>query len=77
MDAEGDEAVADAVKACRDGKSGMTQKGMILISHRAASLKLADTIIVLKDGVVVEEGTYSALSKNKKSELCQLIPELQ
>jgi ATP-binding cassette, subfamily B, bacterial len=77
MDAEGDEAVADAVKACRDGKSGMTQKGMILISHRAASLKLADTIIVLTDGAVVEEGTYSALSKNKKSELCQLIPELQ
>lgn len=77
MDAEGDEAVADAVKACRDGNLGMGKRGMILISHRPASLKLADTIIVLNDGVVVEEGSYSALVKSKKSELCKLMPELQ
>lgn len=77
MDAEGDEAVADAVKACRDGTLGMAKRGMILISHRAASLKLADTIIVLKDGSIVEEGSYNSLVKNKKSEFCKLMPELQ
>lgn len=77
MDAEGDEAVSDAVKACRDGNSNKTKRGLLLISHRASSLQLADRVIVLKDGKIVEEGTYHSLAKNKKSALCQLMPELQ
>mmetsp|Transcript_21598 Transcript_21598/g.32829 ORF Transcript_21598/g.32829 Transcript_21598/m.32829 type:complete len:665 (+) Transcript_21598:160-2154(+) len=77
MDAEGDNAVADAVKACRDGNSDGIRRGLLLISHRPASLKLANRIIVLKEGKVVEEGTFDALVRSKDSELCQLMPDLQ
>ncbi len=77
MDAEGDYAVADAVQACRDGDEGGAKRGLLLITHRASSLKLADRIVVLKDGEVVEQGSYDGLAKNKESELCQLMPDLQ
>jgi len=76
MDAEGDSAVSDAVKACREG-TAEEKKGLLLITHRMSSLTLADTIFVLKDGVIVEQGSYSDLSGNKDSELCQLMPDLQ
>lgn len=76
MDAEGDTAVCDAVKACRDGSADET-RGLLLITHRQSSLALADTIVVLKDGVIVERGSYKDLSGNKDSELCQLMPDLQ
>ena len=76
MDAEGDTAVCDAVKACRDGSADET-RGLLLITHRKSSLALADTIVVLKDGVIVERGSYKDLSGNKDSELCQLMPDLQ
>ena len=39
----------------------LRQKGCILISHRLASAKLADTIYVLKDGIIAEKGTHSEL----------------
>mmetsp|Transcript_9111 Transcript_9111/g.10565 ORF Transcript_9111/g.10565 Transcript_9111/m.10565 type:complete len:375 (+) Transcript_9111:3-1127(+) len=77
MDAEGDNAVADAVCACRDGDEEGTKRGLLLITHRASSLKLADRIVVLNHGEVVEQGSYDDLTKNKESELCQLMPDLQ
>lgn len=84
MDAEGDNAVADAVQACRDGSDSSgdmdgngARRGLLLITHRASSLKLADRIVVLKDGEVVEEGSYDDLKENKESALCQLMPDLQ
>jgi ATP-binding cassette subfamily B protein len=35
----------------------------IIISHRVSSLKLADKIVVLEDGRIVESGTYETLLK--------------
>lgn len=39
----------------------LSHKGCIMISHRLASSKLADTIFVLKNGVVAEKGTHDEL----------------
>jgi len=93
MDAEGDNAVADAVQNCRDGDSdsgvdgndngdidktsSKKKRGLLLITHKATSLELADVIFVLKDGEIVEQGTYNELVGNKESALCQLMPDLQ
>jgi len=76
LDAEGKIAVSEVVQACRDGGDGR-KRGLLLITHRTESLQLADSIVVLKDGVIVEEGTYADLSVNRNSELCQLMPDLQ
>ena len=76
MDVEGETAVTDAVHACRDGGAEGQSRGLLLITHRASTLQIADMIVVLKDGKVVEQGTYKQLTKNKKSELCELMAEL-
>lgn len=39
----------------------LKNRGCMLISHRLASAKMADKIIVLDDGIVVEEGSHDAL----------------
>jgi ATP-binding cassette subfamily B protein len=81
MDAEGDNAVSDAVKNCRSGEgsssSSSKKRGLLLISHRVTSLELADVIVVLKDGEIVEKGSYNELVENKESALCHLMPDLQ
>ena len=75
LDAEGESAVTDAVHACRDGDNGRSM-GLLLITHRASTLQIADLIIVLKDGEVVEQGSYDELSADKESALCELMSEL-
>jgi ABC-type multidrug transport system fused ATPase/permease subunit len=72
MDHEGETAVADAVDACR----GSPGRALLLITHRAKSLELADEVIVLKDGCVVEQGTFQDLKNNKNSAMCELMPDL-
>ncbi len=42
-------------------KGIMEKKTSIIISHRVSSAKLADKIIVLDDGNIVEKGTYESL----------------
>jgi ATP-binding cassette subfamily B protein len=42
-------------------KGIMERKTSIIISHRVSSAKLADKIIVLDDGNIVEKGTYESL----------------
>ena len=39
----------------------MANKTSVIISHRVSSAKLADTIIVLDDGVIIESGSYDEL----------------
>lgn len=43
----------------------LKNKGCFMISHRLASTKLADTVFVLKDGVVAEKGTHEDLIRQK------------
>lgn len=54
---------------------GLTKgKTSIIISHRFSTVRMADTILVLKDGNVLEIGTHEALMENNKlySELFDL-----
>jgi len=42
----------------------LENKGCIIISHRLASAKMADWIIVLNDGIICENGKHEELIKN-------------
>lgn len=46
-------------------KEIMVNRTSIIISHRVSSAKLADKIIVLDDGMMVEQGTHSFLLEKK------------
>lgn len=46
--------------------SNKKEKLQIFITHRFSSISLADQIIVMKKGVVLEQGTHLALVKNKQ-----------
>ena len=55
LDAESEHLVIEALRRLTKGRTVM------MIAHRLSTLIDADKIIVLKDGVVVEEGTHQAL----------------
>lgn len=46
-------------------KSDLTEKTAIIISHRISSIKYADTIIVLDEGKLVEQGNHKELLAQK------------
>ena len=75
LDAEGQTAVTDAVLACR-GNDKSPGRALLLITHRAKTLEVADNVLVIKNGEIVESGTYQTLSKKKDSELMSLMPDL-
>ncbi|TRX48898.1 ABC transporter ATP-binding protein [Fulvivirga sp. M361] len=59
VDTKTENAILNSLKRIMDGRTS------IIISHRVSSAKLADKIIVLDDGKLVEEGTNeSLLAKN-------------
>ena len=49
----------------------LERRGCILISHRMASAKMADKIIVIKNGYIVEEGNHQELM-NKRGLYAQM-----
>jgi ABC-type multidrug transport system fused ATPase/permease subunit len=55
LDTESEHLVIEALRRLMKGRT------VIMIAHRLSTLVDADKIIVLKDGVVVEEGTHAAL----------------
>ena len=55
VDAKTDEAIRGNLRRAAGGST------LILIAHRVATLMQADTIIVLKDGEIVERGTHAEL----------------
>lgn len=71
LDSEGETAVNDAIKACRE-----QNRGLLIISHRMNTLELADRVVVLKEGRIVQQGLLSELKKEKEGELVALMPEL-
>jgi len=70
LDAEGESAVIDAIKACRE-----SDRSLLVITHSAATMRLADRVVVLREGEVAEQGTLSELLA-KKGELLALMPNL-
>jgi ABC-type multidrug transport system fused ATPase/permease subunit len=55
LDAESEELVIEALERLMTGRTVLT------IAHRLSTLRNADKIIVIKDGVVAEDGTHSEL----------------
>ena len=55
LDTESEHLVIEALRRLMKGRT------VIMIAHRLSTLIDADKIIVLKDGIVAEEGTYAAL----------------
>ena len=49
---------------------------MLFRSPRASTLKVADIIVVLKEGRVVSQGSFEELTRRKDSELCELMAKL-
>lgn len=69
MDAKGLEALSVAVRSARE-----RHRALLLITHQPRSLELADVVLVLKDGRIVEDGTYKQLRSDANSSLCKLMP---
>lgn len=57
VDTKTENTILNSMKRIMKGRTSL------VISHRVSSAKLADKIIVLDDGYVVEEGTHDALMK--------------
>jgi len=55
LDAESEELVIDALDRLTDGRT------VIAVAHRLSTLRNANTIVVIKDGVVAENGTHHQL----------------
>jgi len=55
LDAESEQVVIEALKRL------MTGRTVICIAHRLTTIRDADTIILIKDGVVAEEGSHEEL----------------
>jgi ABC-type multidrug transport system fused ATPase/permease subunit len=55
LDAESEELVIEAMERLMEGRT------VITIAHRLSTLRNADKIIVVKDGVVAEDGTHHEL----------------
>ena len=47
-------------------KKIMKETTTIIISHRISSVKLANQIIVIEDGKIIESGSHKTLLNNKK-----------
>ncbi|OYT30899.1 MAG: hypothetical protein B6U94_04975 [Thermofilum sp. ex4484_79] len=60
VDAETEKAIYDALSRFFKGKT------VLIISHRLSTLRMADKIIVLREGRVAEEGTFEDLLKKSK-----------
>jgi ABC-type multidrug transport system fused ATPase/permease subunit len=67
LDARSEALVSAAVSKATQGRTVLT------IAHRLSTMRAADAIAVLKNGRVVETGTFEALSHDSGSELARLL----
>ena len=72
LDQEGESAVHQAIRACRD----TANRALLVITHQAKTLELADRIVVLNDGAIVETGTLVDLKSKPDGVLRSLMREL-
>jgi ABC-type multidrug transport system fused ATPase/permease subunit len=72
MDVEGETALKDTMKACRS-----SNRGLLVITHKAKTLEYCDRILVLNDGKLVQEGTMEDLQKDKDGEFVALMSDLE
>ena len=66
LDAENEKIIHDNLQEFFKGKT------VIIIAHRLSTVKNADNIVVLKKGVIIEQGTHKELV-NKKADYFNLV----
>lgn len=59
LDSESEKVVQEALNKASEGRTTIT------IAHRLSTIQNADWIIVMKDGVIMEEGKHDDLLKNQ------------
>lgn len=67
MDAQSEKLVQEALERIMKGRTVLT------IAHRLSTIQNADTIAVLKDGQIVEQGTYQELLQKEKGVFKELM----
>ena len=60
LDTQSEQIVQDALDKAQHGRT------CIVIAHRLSTIKNSDKINVVKDGVIIEEGTHNVLMQNKQ-----------
>lgn len=55
LDAESEKVVQDALDRVRSGRT------TVVVAHRLSTIKGANVIVVIKDGVIVEKGNHETL----------------
>ena len=60
LDAESERMVQAALDSAMQGKNG-ERRTTLIIAHRLATVQKADRIVVLDQGVIVEQGTHTSL----------------
>ncbi|KAL7550877.1 hypothetical protein ACHAWF_014078, partial [Thalassiosira exigua] len=63
LDPESEAAVQEAMNELLQNRFGMTT---IIIAHRLQTVRSADTIFVMKNGMVVEQGAHDELLQNER-----------
>ena len=66
LDAEWEYAVQSALERL------MKERTTLVVAHRLSTVKKADSIVVLNDGAIAEQGTHAELMRNQ-SIYCNLI----
>jgi ATP-binding cassette subfamily B (MDR/TAP) protein 1 len=61
LDPESEAAVQEALNELLQHRAGMTT---IIIAHRLQTVRNADSIVVIKKGAVVEQGSHAELVRN-------------
>jgi ABC-type multidrug transport system fused ATPase/permease subunit len=70
LDSESERLVQEALEKLMQGRTSL------VIAHRLATIRKADTIIVLNEGTIVEQGTHAGLLSNGNG-LYKTLTELQ
>ena len=70
LDSESERLVQEALEKLMEGRTSL------VIAHRLATIRKADTIIVLNEGTIVEQGTHAELLSNGNG-LYKTLTELQ